>query len=93
MRQVVMPAFTERALAKQEPIIQSYTSLMIGKMLKQATNLDNVEKGAIIDIVDWFNWFTFDVIGELTLGESFDCLSNEANHQWVSLIFNSLKSM
>lgn len=93
MRQVVMPAFTERALAKQEPVIQSYARLMIGKLVDQAVSTNSGETGSTINIVDWLNWFTFDVIGELTLGESFNCLRNETNHQWVSLIFNSIKSV
>ena len=93
MRQVIMPAFSKRALVKQEQPIQSYTALMVDRLLEQATGAENSQTGAIINIVDWINWFTFDVIGELTLGESFNCLSNQTNHPWVSLIFNALKSM
>lgn len=93
MRQLVMPAFTERALMKQEPTIQSYTTLMVDRLMEQATAPENAKVGATINIVEWFNWYTFDVIGELTLGESFGCLSNTKNHPWVSTIFNALKGI
>ncbi|KAL9118644.1 MAG: hypothetical protein Q9187_004808 [Circinaria calcarea] len=93
MRQLVMPAFTERALMKQEPIIQSYTTLLVDRLMERATAPENTKVGATINIVEWFNWYTFDVTGELTLGESFRCLSNTRNHPWVSMIFNALKVM
>ena len=93
MRQLVMPAFTENALLKQEPTIQSYTTLMVDRLMKQATAAKDAEAGAIIDIVEWFNWYTFDVIGELTLGEPFGCLISTKNHPWVSTIFNALKGI
>ncbi|MCJ1439449.1 hypothetical protein MMC27_008843 [Xylographa pallens] len=93
MRQLVMPAFTERALMKQEPTIQSYAALMMDRLMDQATAPDNAKTGVTVNIVEWFNWFTFDVIGELTLGESFECLQNTRNHPWVSMIFDALKVM
>ncbi|KAI1387309.1 cytochrome P450 [Hypoxylon trugodes] len=33
MRQVVMPAFTERAVMKQEPVLKSYVDLLIEKLI------------------------------------------------------------
>lgn len=30
----------------------------------------------IVDVTDWFAYTTFDVIGELALGEPFGCLHN-----------------
>ena len=92
MHGVVMTAFTERVLAKQEPTIQMYADLVMNKLMKQAVTPGNVETGATMDLVEWFNWFTFDVAGELTFGEFFGCLSNMKNHLWVSTIFNALKS-
>lgn len=39
---------------------------------------------------EWFNWTTFDVIGDLGFGSSFGCLKNSAYHPWVQLIGNVL---
>ncbi|KAF7870469.1 hypothetical protein EAF04_004213 [Stromatinia cepivora] len=93
MRQVIGPAFTDRAVAKQEVIIQSYVTLMVEKLLEQIARPENVKMGAVVNIVDWMNWWTFDVIGMLTLGESFDCLKETTNHPWAILIYNSMKMM
>lgn len=90
MRQVVIPAFSQQSFDKQESVIQSYTTLMIEKLL-QTTARGDEDNATIINIVDWINWYTFDVIGELTLGESFGCLENAKHHPWVSMIFSALK--
>lgn len=39
----------------------------------------------------WYNWTTFDVIGDLAFGEPFGCLENSSYHPWVSLVFGSVK--
>lgn len=93
MRQVMGPAFTERAVARQEPVLQSYVSLMVDKMREEIRKPENAHMGARVNVVDWMNWWTFDVIGMLALGESFGCLKDTANHPWAVLIFNAIKSM
>jgi hypothetical protein len=49
------------------------------------------EKGAAVDITNWFNFYTLDVTGDLSLGESFDCLKDSRFHPWVAMIFNYLQ--
>ncbi|KAK6599736.1 cytochrome P450 [Botrytis cinerea] len=93
MRQVMGPAFTDRAVAKQEPVLQTYVSLMIDKMREAIAKPENGKMGARINVVDWMNWWTFDVIGMLALGESFNCLKDTANHPWATLIYNAIKMM
>lgn len=91
MRQVVMPAFTERALAKQESIMQTYTDLLMTGLLRQIHMSHSADNKAVINIVDWFNWFAFDLLGELGFGESFDSLRHTKHHPWVDMIFGSIK--
>ncbi|KAH6872093.1 cytochrome P450 [Thelonectria olida] len=38
------------------------------------------------------HFFTFDVMGELVFGQSFECLDNSGYHPWVQLIFDSVKA-
>lgn len=33
-----------------------------------------------VDLVKWYNFTTFDIIGDLTFGESFDCLETSTLH-------------
>jgi len=44
-------------------------------------------------MVAWFNWTTFDVIGELTFDRSFDCLRNQAYHEWIPFVFGGVKAI
>ncbi|KAI9839536.1 MAG: hypothetical protein M1819_002162 [Sarea resinae] len=88
MRRLLSHAFSEKALKEQEPVLQSYADLMIDGLHKQV-------KGAArgrVDIVKWYNWTTFDVIGDLSFGEPFNCLKDSKYHPWVSLVFDSVKS-
>ena len=91
MRQLVMPAFTERSLSKQEPVIQQYASLFMDRLRELVASPESAKEGVIINFVDWYNWYTFDVIGDLLLGESFGCLQDAQNHPWVSIVFGAFK--
>ncbi|KAJ2979897.1 hypothetical protein NQ176_g2968 [Zarea fungicola] len=44
-------------------------------------------------MVAWFNWTTFDIIGDLVFNWSFDCLRNEAYHEWIPFILTSIKTV
>ncbi|KAK4163687.1 cytochrome P450 [Cladorrhinum sp. PSN259] len=90
MRSVAMPAFTERAVVTQEPKIQAYVDLLIRKLLEHTKEEPS---GAVINIVEWMNWFAFDLIGELSLGVSFGCLVDTQNHPWVDMVFDYVKVM
>ncbi|TVY78561.1 Versicolorin B desaturase [Lachnellula suecica] len=98
MRRLLAPAFTEQAVMKQEPIVQAHSDLLIRQLKCVVTDQDksaekNQDTGAVVDIVRWYNFCTFDTIGDLGFGESFDSLKNAEYHPWVALIFNFLKGM
>lgn len=50
-------------------------------------------KGARVNMTDWLNFFTMDVIGDLAFGEPFGCLEKGEYHHWVRTLFSYLKSM
>ncbi|KAJ5668353.1 uncharacterized protein N7477_006923 [Penicillium maclennaniae] len=53
---------------------------------------ENAEAGKqALDMVSWYNFTTFDIIGDLAFGEPFDCLKNSTYHQWVSIVLSSIK--
>lgn len=51
------------------------------------------EKGARVNMTDWLNFFTMDVIGDLAFGQSFGCLEEGEYHDWVRILFSYLKGM
>ena len=90
MRKLINPAFTVRAVEAQEPIIQSYVDLLISRLRDRVLE-DSSGTGAVVDIVQWYNFTTFDIVGDLGFGEPFDCLKNSKYHPWVSSIFSHFK--
>ena len=88
MRRLVSHAFSEKALRSQEYIIQLYVDLLVQRLHEQ---IHGKAKG-IVDMVRWYNFTTFDVIADLTFGESFHCLRDKDYHPWVSMAFQTIKS-
>ena len=85
IRRVWGHAFTERALKEQEPVMQRYVDVFIAQ-------LRGLQRDRDVDIVQWFNFLTFDLTGDLAFGESFACLEGVALHPWISMIFSHFKS-
>lgn len=76
------PAFAPRALATQESILQKNIDLFLKQLQSQSA------EGVPIDLRTWYNFFTFDIIGDLAFGESFGCLANSTYHEWVSFVLD-----
>ena len=43
-------------------------------------------------MVQWLNFTTFDIIGDLSLGESFHCLEESHYHSWLSILFTQFRT-
>ncbi|KAL8715846.1 MAG: hypothetical protein Q9220_000513 [cf. Caloplaca sp. 1 TL-2023] len=86
MRRLLSYAFSDKALREQEPVIQVHIDeLMMG--LKK--HIKGSEGRA--DLAAWFNWTTFDIIGDLAFGESFDCLKETTYQPWVAMLMGILQ--
>ena len=88
-RRIVGTALSDRALSEQECILKQYTDLLVEKLHEKIKHGDEGSMG--LDISRYYNYTTFDTIGDLQFGESFHALESSAEHPWVSAIFNSLK--
>ena len=87
-RRLLAHAFSERALIEQEHLILSYIELLISRLRERASSSDM----AVVDLVQWFNFTAFDIVGDLSLGESFHCLEEARYHGWVSILFTQFKA-
>ncbi|KAK6952190.1 hypothetical protein Daesc_006723 [Daldinia eschscholtzii] len=88
VRKLLAHGFSDKSLREQEPVIQHYISLLFQR-------LHEVSQGGevAVDIQSWYNFLTFDLIGYLTFGESFDCLANSRLHQWIEIFFSFSRNM
>ncbi|CAG8950203.1 hypothetical protein HYFRA_00008440 [Hymenoscyphus fraxineus] len=87
MRRAVSHAFSDAAVKGQEPLITHYFDLLIEKLRAKASGPTE----GLVNLVHWFNFTTFDIIGDLTFQESFDALETEEYNHWIANIFNSTK--
>lgn len=90
IRGLFAPGFTPRALKEQEHILHFYANLLVERIRERV--IEEPKSGAVIDIVPWFNFITFDIFGDLGFGESFNCLQDSKYHPWIALLFNSVKA-
>jgi cytochrome P450 len=84
-RRLLSHAFSDKGMREQQGVIMEYVDDFI-KGLKKAS-----KNGESLDMVEWFNWTTFDVIGRLAFGEDFGCLRNGTTHPWIAAVFGNLK--
>jgi cytochrome P450 len=87
VRRFMDPAFSEKAVLQQEPIIQDYVSICINKLLERSS----LTGKTTVNIVDWFNFTLFDIIGDLCFGESFGCLKKCEYEPWMDQMAASIK--
>ncbi|KAH0593199.1 hypothetical protein MHUMG1_08921 [Metarhizium humberi] len=88
MRQCISHAFSEKALREQGPLLQRYVDLLIDRLHRVASS----STSTATDMTEWYNYTTFDIIGDLAFGEPFDCLQNSHYHQWVKAVFATMKA-
>ncbi|KAI9706381.1 MAG: hypothetical protein M1836_003386 [Candelina mexicana] len=89
MRRLLSHAFSEKALKESQPLVQSYVDVLISQLRGQ---IRGPAQGKV-DFTKWYNWTSFDIIGDLTFGESFDCLKDSQYHPWVRKLYDGIKAM
>lgn len=88
MRRLLTHAFSNKALREQEEILQKYADIFIEKLQEIVGSSVSQD----LDITRWFNFTTFDLIGDLAFGEPFGCLDNSRYHWWVLIILDAVKA-
>ncbi|EKG09526.1 Cytochrome P450 [Macrophomina phaseolina MS6] len=84
-RRVFSHAFSDRALREQEPLVQRYVDMLLQRLREHA--------GQAVDMVRYYNFTTFDIIGDLTFNESFGCLESDDYHSLVAGAFASVRAI
>ncbi|QBZ61995.1 hypothetical protein PoMZ_10869 [Pyricularia oryzae] len=86
MRRLQNPAFSDKALRSQEPRMTRYIDMLIQQLRRQSS------QGPTVDINLWYNFATFDLIGDLAFGEPFHCLRDGRWHWWLTAVFEIFKA-
>ncbi|KAF3034418.1 hypothetical protein E8E12_006026 [Didymella heteroderae] len=88
-RRVFAPAFSDKALKLQEPLILDYLNSMV-RIIR-----NNAESSPIVafDIVKLLNCMTFDVMADLAFGEPLGLLDQSELTPWVQAILGDVQRM
>lgn len=87
LRRQLSHGFSERSMRAQEPLITQYVDLLIQRLHEKCG--DGAE---FVDMVSWFNFTTFDIIGDLAFGKPFGSLENSIYHPFIPLLLKSAKT-
>ncbi|KAB5513621.1 cytochrome P450 [Coniochaeta sp. 2T2.1] len=85
-RRALSHPFSMKALLGQQDIVNSHVTKLMAAFKRLA------KEEQIINVVDWYNFTTFDVIGDLCFAEPFGCLDEGEWHFWVKMIYETVKS-
>lgn len=77
-RRIWSPAFSDKALRGYEERIKPYGQQLVDQLAAFG--------GKPVNVTEWFDYFAFDVMGDLAFGESFGMLESGESHWAVKLL-------
>ncbi|KAK4447172.1 cytochrome P450 [Podospora aff. communis PSN243] len=86
-RRALAHGFSAKTMQAQQPLITEYVDLLLDRLKAKVA----VQGNAVVDLSTYFNLTTFDVIGDLAFGTSFNGLRDEELHSWARAILNSTR--
>ncbi|KAF2005162.1 cytochrome P450 [Amniculicola lignicola CBS 123094] len=85
-RKALNPAFSEKSTRGYEAAVQASFSKMMAKMDEKIQQ--NQGGNADVDLVKWFNFTTFDAIGEIVWSKGYGCLDSETGHAFMAVLLH-----
>ncbi|KAI1258581.1 cytochrome P450 [Xylariaceae sp. FL1019] len=75
-RKILNPAFSEKSTKEYEPTIHQNTDKFISRLATQESK---------VNITQWLQWLTFDMVADVAFGEPFQCVSEGKSHPCLAL--------
>lgn len=85
LRRIFAPAFSDRALKAQEQLFHRHVDMLVSKLREVASS------GKSVNMVDMYQFTTFDAMGDLTFGQPLGLLENGKYSDWVRHVFDAIK--
>jgi cytochrome P450 len=82
-RRAFANSFSDRSLREQAPVIEGFIDLFIDQLKAPIGERQWIEK--TVDLENYYKYLFFDISGDLSFGESFDCLKSNKAHFWVEV--------
>ncbi|KAH8705884.1 putative benzoate 4-monooxygenase cytochrome P450 [Talaromyces proteolyticus] len=78
-------AFSTKALLDYEPRVSKYSAQLLSVVSQQA--------GRAMNVARWFNYYSFDIMGDLTFGKSFEMLVTGNDSYMLSTLHGDMQSL
>lgn len=83
-RRLLSHSFSDKGLRVMQPRIQHLVDMLIRRLHERCGE-------GYLDMVQWYNWATLDVVRDLSFGESSHCLENQRSDGWIAALFGNVK--
>jgi cytochrome P450 len=90
VRKIFTPAFSERSLTQQEPLLNKYADKLVQVLKEGIEQSSNGTKA--LDMSRFYTFATFDIMADLSFGESLHMLDRNEYDPWVSTVFGAIKA-
>lgn len=50
-------------------------------------------EGTVIDMAKWFNFYSFDIMGDLAFGKSFDMIKDGIVHDYMAVVHTNMRAI
>lgn len=85
-RRVLSQAFSEAALKGMEDVMLLHIRQLCSKLSGYDENESTEKKGVVRNMGNWFSYLSYDVMGELCFGKSFDMLIADGRRHMIGLV-------
>lgn len=98
IRRQLSHGFSDKILRDQESIVKGYVDLLMQRLRERCVpgpgvgneNEKLLRSKTAFDLRHWYNYTTFDIIGDMAFGEPFGCLENGKQSEMVTNIERGL---
>ncbi|KAL0929900.1 cytochrome p450 [Colletotrichum truncatum] len=92
-RRIFSHAFSERAVLKQESLVQGHVRNLMRKLAEENAEPASSSRGRV-DLMTWLSYLAFDIMGDLMYGEPLGMLeSDQSARQWVRDTYSTIKTV
>lgn len=85
-RKILSQAFSPEALRAQEPLLQSHVQELMSKLDDEC-----LKESRTIDLERWYTWVAFDIVGDTSFGEPFNCVLEPSHRAWPLMLSRARK--
>ncbi|KAK1712421.1 cytochrome P450 [Colletotrichum lupini] len=98
-RRLFSHAFSDRAVLKQESLVQGHVRSLMGKLADEnaepaLASASSAHADGRVDLMTWLSYLAFDIMGDLMYGEPLGMLeSDQSARQWVRDTYSTIKTV